>query len=72
MTGPQNHLHVDERVLLKTPIPELGLQGGESGYVCSVWFSPSVRYEVEFQQPGLALPIRALLLETQIGAAESM
>lgn len=70
MTASPTPLHLNERVLLKTPIPELGLRGGESGYVCSMWFSPSTTYEVEFEQPGLACPIRALLLESQIGVVE--
>jgi hypothetical protein len=67
MTPTDRLRHVDEKVQLKTAIPELGLQGGEAGYVCSVWFAPSTTYEVEFHRPGLNFPVRALLLESQIG-----
>jgi hypothetical protein len=57
---------VDERVWLKMDIPELGLRCGEAGVVCSMWFSPATAYEVEFREPPLNYPIRALLLGNQI------
>jgi hypothetical protein len=67
---PRHVPHVDEQVRLTTDVPTLGLHCGEAGSVCSIWFSPAVAFEVEFQQPGLGIPIRALLLESQIESDE--
>ena len=61
---------VDEHVRLKTDIPDLGLHCGEGGSVCSTWFSPAPAFEVEFQQPGLSFPVRAIVLEDQIEGEE--
>ncbi len=61
--------HVGEHVRLKTDVPDLGLQAGETGSVCGTWFfAPENAFEVEFSVPGLAYPIRALLVENQIEA----
>jgi hypothetical protein len=48
-------------------IPELQLQRGDVGVVCSKWFAPTEAYEVEFGLPG---PTRALLLAEQLQLAE--
>jgi hypothetical protein len=59
--------HVDDRVRLTKDIPELQLQAGALGVVCSMWFAPTEAYEVEFGLPG---PTRALLLAEQLQLAE--
>jgi hypothetical protein len=48
-------------------IPELQLQRGDVGVVCSKWFAPTEAYEVEFGLPG---PTRALLLAEQLQLTE--
>jgi hypothetical protein len=53
-------------VRLMTDIPELGLQCGEVGVVCSTWFQPTPAFEVEFQPKGFSYSTRALLLASQI------
>ena len=53
--------HVDDLVRLTRDVPELQLKQGDVGIVCSTWFSPNERYEVEFA-PGLDCRTRALLL----------
>ena len=58
--------HVDDRVQLRTDVPELDLFRGEIGVVCSTWFAPSMAYEVEFKSDGRAHVIRALLLAEQL------
>ena len=55
--------HVDDRVRLTQSIPELDLQAGDVGVVCSTWFAPTEAYEVEFGLPG---PTRALILAEQL------
>lgn len=55
--------NVDDRVRLTQSIPELDLQAGDVGVVCSTWFAPTEAYEVEFGLPG---PTRALLLAEQL------
>jgi hypothetical protein len=55
--------NVDDRVRLTQAIPELDLQAGDVGIVCSTWFAPTEAYEVEFGLPG---PTRALLLAEQL------
>lgn len=55
--------NVDDRVRLTQAIPELDLQAGDVGVVCSTWFAPTEAYEVEFGLPG---PTRALLLAEQL------
>jgi hypothetical protein len=60
------HPHVDQCVKLRQSIPELQLNGGAVGVVCSTWFAPSTAYEVEFRAPGVADPLRVLLLEQQL------
>ena len=59
--------HVDDRVRLTQDIPELLLQAGDVGVVCSMWFAPTEAYEVEFGLPG---PTRALLLAEQLQIEE--
>ncbi|HWB55057.1 MAG TPA: DUF4926 domain-containing protein [Tepidisphaeraceae bacterium] len=58
--------HIDDHVRLIEDIPELSLSRGEVGVVKSTWFAPTVAYEVEFHQVGLAYETRALLLEQQL------
>jgi hypothetical protein len=60
------HPKVDQCVRLKQAIPELQLQGGAVGVVCSTWFSPHTAYEVEFPVNGLCAGMRVLLLEKQL------
>ena len=60
--------HVDDRVRLTTDIPELCLQRGDVGVVCSTWFAPTEAYEVEFGLNGLT---RALLMAEQLQVEEN-
>lgn len=60
--------HVDDTVRLMQDIPELQLQRGDVGVVCSKWFAPTEAYEVEFGLPG---PTRALLLAEQLQLTEA-
>ena len=69
ITQSDNSLHVDERVRLKTAVPHLGLNAGDEGLVCSIWFAPARRLEVEFKQLNLG-PIRALVGEEELEAAQ--
>lgn len=62
--------HVDDFVRLTTDIPELALTRGEVGVVRSMWFAPSVAYEVEFHQKGQCFETRALLLAEQVQVEE--
>jgi hypothetical protein len=62
--------HVDDFVRLTQDIPELSLNRGEIGVVRSMWFAPSVAYEVEFHQIGHDYQTRALLLEEQVSVEE--
>jgi hypothetical protein len=57
---------IDQCVRLKQSIPELSLEGGAVGVVCSTWFSPQTAYEVEFRMPGLTDALRVLVLESQL------
>jgi hypothetical protein len=59
-------IRVNERVHLMVDIPELGLHRGESGVVCSLWFSPVTAFEVEFLARDLNSAVRAVLRESQI------
>jgi hypothetical protein len=69
-TGLEAHvvptLQVDDAVLLTQDMPELWLPRGTEGVVRSVWFSPTLVYEVEFTAVGLNCGTRALLLENSI------
>lgn len=56
------------RVTLTVDIPDLGLQRGTAGVVCSQWFAPIAAYEVEFAGPSCTL--RALLLRDHFCTAE--
>ena len=56
---------ISEQVRLRQDIPELGLQRGEMGTLCSTWFAPETAFEVEFAPAGLGHAIRALLLAGQ-------
>jgi hypothetical protein len=69
---PQSLSQVGRRVRLKTDVPNLGLQCGEAGLVCSTWFSPATLFEVEFQMRGLGYAVRAFLMENQIEADEQL
>jgi hypothetical protein len=64
-------VYVDDRVRLKTAIPQLGLHPGDEGHVCSVWFSPTKTYEVEFERLDLS-PIRVLVPEKELKASEQV
>lgn len=57
---------VDDYVRLMTSIPELSLNYGQVGVVRSLWFYPTVAYEVEFHPIGLDGQTRALLLGEQL------
>ena len=57
---------VDDYVRLTSSIPELSLSCGQVGIVRSLWFSPTVAYEVEFHEIGIDGQTRALLLNEQI------
>ncbi|MGA2581879.1 MAG: DUF4926 domain-containing protein [Tepidisphaeraceae bacterium] len=59
-------IKVNEQVQLMTDVPELGLQRGEIGCVCSTWFGPITVYEVEFSREMPDCSIRALLMYQQI------
>ena len=59
------HKTLTRHVRLSQDIPELGLQRGQMGTLCSTWFAPSEAFEVEFQPAGLGHAIRALLLPSQ-------
>ena len=59
-------IKIGERVELKLDVPEKGLRIGESGLVCSTWFSPNTFYEVEFQRETPEGWIRVLLMSNQI------
>ena len=63
-------MYPDEVVRLREGIPDLGLRTGELGVVCSVWFSPTAAYEVEFAQRG-AETTRALVMDHQIEREDS-
>jgi len=64
------HPHVDDFVRLMTDIPELALTRGEVGVVRSMWFAPTIAYEVEFHQKGQSHETRALLLAEQVQVEE--
>ena len=64
--------HIDDQVRLVEDIPELFLFRGEVGIVKSTWFAPTVAYEVEFHQVGLAYETRALLLQEQLALDDSL
>jgi hypothetical protein len=65
-----NKPKVDDRVRLTRDIPELELNRGQVGVIRSLWFSPTVAYEVEFRPSGLQSQTRALLLSEQIAIEE--
>lgn len=52
---------VDTRVRLTRDVPDLSLQRGQVGVVCSTWFAPTMAYEVEFPSADRSVQIRALL-----------
>lgn len=58
-------LAVDDHVRLTRDIPELQLNRGDVGVVCSTWFAPALAYEVEFCA-GLESSTRALLRQDQL------
>ncbi len=60
-----NRPQIDDYVRLTQDIPELELNRGQVGVVRSLWFSPTVAYEVEFRPAGFDGQTRALLLTEQ-------
>jgi hypothetical protein len=62
--------HVDDFVRLTTDIPELSLCRGEVGIVRSIWFAPSMAYEVEFHLKNDPNETRALLMAEQVQVEE--
>ena len=62
--------HVDDFVRLRTDIPELLLSRGEIGIVRSIWFAPSMAYEVEFRLKNDPTETRALLMAEQVEVEE--
>jgi hypothetical protein len=60
------HVKAAELVRLTQDLPELGLQCGDVGTVCSTWFEPNTAFEVEFQLDGDGSHVRALLMPNQI------
>jgi len=59
--------HIDDYVRLTQDLPELSLRQGAVGVVCSTWFSPHTRYEVQFTEvQGGGGDIRALLRPEQV------
>jgi hypothetical protein len=60
--------HVDDFVRLTIDIPELSLCRGDVGVVRSIWFAPSVAYEVEFHLKDDSP--RALLMAEQVQVEE--
>ena len=59
-----------DHVRLTQNLPELGLQCGQVGLVCSTWLSPAAAYEVEFESVVGGFPTRVLLLPNQIEQVE--
>jgi Domain of unknown function (DUF4926) len=62
--------HVDDFVRLTTDIPELSLNRGLVGIVRSIWFAPSMAYEVEFHVKDDPNQTRALLMAEQVEVEE--
>src|SRR5271170_7452458 len=62
---------VNDSVRLLQDIPELSLGKGEIGVVRSTWFAPSLSYEVEFHQVGLAYEVRCLLTAEQLAVHDA-
>ncbi len=54
---------VDDHVRLTHDVPDLSLQRGQVGVVCSLWFAPAIAYDVEFESPDNSGHIRAMLDE---------
>ena len=63
--------HVNDLVRLLQDVPELSLERGKVGVVCSTWFAPTEAYEVEFETNGLNTQTRALLLAEQLSVEDS-
>jgi hypothetical protein len=59
-------VQAEEHVRLLRDVPELGLQRGDVGRVCSTWFDPNTAFEVEFDRGVASAPLRALLGPDQI------
>ena len=62
--------HVDDIVKLNQDIPELSLQRGQTGVVCSTWFAPELAFEVEFESCHGG-NTRALLRGAQVSLEET-
>ncbi len=61
---------IDDCVRLAVDIPNLYLQRGDMGRVCSTWFTPTTAYEVTFRPRGLAEEVRVLVLAEQVHVEE--
>ena len=57
---------IDDCVRLTIDIPELYLQRGDLGMVCSTWFSPTAAYEVAFRPANVTEELRVLVLAEQL------
>ena len=63
---------VNDHVRLTRDIPNLWLQRGATGVICSQWFVPMVAYEVEFHEDGSENATRALLLNEQLEVEDGL
>jgi hypothetical protein len=68
MTYSDSPHYVGEQVHLLVDFPNLGLQSGEVGSVCSIWTFDNDRYEVEFRKPDQSYGVRAIVMSEQIQA----
>lgn len=57
---------IEDVVALTKDIPELAIYRGTKGIVRSIWFAPTVAYEVEFVSGGTA--VRALVMAENLVA----
>lgn len=62
---------VDDHVRLTHDVPDLSLQRGQVGIVCSTWFAPALAYEVEFESLEKSGQVRALLNEWELQVEDS-
>jgi hypothetical protein len=64
------HPKPSDRVRLTEGVPTLGLQYGDVGVVQSIWRMPTDLCEVEFDRPGEAFAIRALVQAEHLAVVE--
>ena len=57
--------HCGQLVQLRCAVPDLDLQVGQIGVVCTRWFEPMDFYELEFQSPLNPARVRIVLEEQQ-------